>query len=115
MTVFASVIAVTKDLSDIEGDKKYNITTIASKYGVKATVSVASAFLVSAYIAATILPFALPKTFNKLPMSIGHAGLLLYFVVSSLKLNPVDSKSINKYYKEIWNLFYLEYLLYPFI
>eukprot|EP01037_Dinobryon_pediforme_P022109 gene22109-23159_t len=33
MTVFASVIAVTKDLPDIEGDKKYNISTFASTFG----------------------------------------------------------------------------------
>lgn len=33
MTIFASVIAVTKDLPDIEGDRKYAISTFASKYG----------------------------------------------------------------------------------
>ena len=30
MTVFASVIAITKDLPDIEGDRKYNVETFAT-------------------------------------------------------------------------------------
>ena len=35
MTVFATVIAVTKDLPDIEGDKAHNIQTFATRLGVK--------------------------------------------------------------------------------
>ena len=35
VTVFATVIAITKDLPDIEGDRKYNIQTFASKLGGK--------------------------------------------------------------------------------
>merc|ERR1712125_249508 len=34
MTAFATVIAVTKDLPDVEGDKAYNISTFATKVGV---------------------------------------------------------------------------------
>ena len=35
VTVFATVIAITKDLSDVEGDLKYNIKTFATQLGVR--------------------------------------------------------------------------------
>ena len=35
MTVFATVIAITKDLPDVEGDLKYNIKTFATELGVR--------------------------------------------------------------------------------
>jgi 4-hydroxybenzoate polyprenyltransferase len=35
VSVFATVIAVTKDLPDIEGDKAHNIQTFATRLGVK--------------------------------------------------------------------------------
>lgn len=133
MTVFASVIAITKDLSDIEGDKKYNIDTFAAKYGVRTIANASATLLCTAYITAVLLPFLpalLPltcipgflrpllvqgKVFNVLPMSLGHLSLLSYFMWSFRQLDAEDMKSIKKFYKVIWNLFYLEYCLYPFI
>ena len=35
VTVFATVIAITKDLADVEGDLKYNIKTLATQLGVR--------------------------------------------------------------------------------
>lgn len=116
MTIFAGVIAVTKDLPDIEGDKKYNINTLASKYGVAAIATSSSAVLALAYVVSVVLPFVAPAgSFNKLPMSLGHGLLLLYLANIHAKLNPASIVSIKQFYKAIWNLFYLEYLLYIFI
>ena len=35
MTLFATVIAITKDLPDIEGDEKFGIETFATSMGVR--------------------------------------------------------------------------------
>jgi 4-hydroxybenzoate polyprenyltransferase len=35
VTVFATVIAITKDLPDVEGDRKYNIDTLATRFGAR--------------------------------------------------------------------------------
>eukprot|EP01036_Dinobryon_divergens_P028962 gene28962-38000_t len=90
MTVFASVIAVTKDLPDIEGDKKYNISTFASSFGVKKIANVSSFVLGIAYLAAIALPFTPGgrKSFNLLPMAVGHSVYLAYFVYSYLNFQP---------------------------
>lgn len=115
MTVFATVIAVTKDLPDIEGDKKYNIDTFAAKYGVAAIANGATVALSLAYITAISLPFLLPGSFNRIPMIVGHLSMLLYFLWSRSKLNPTSMTSIKGFYKAIWNMFYIEYCIYPFI
>jgi homogentisate solanesyltransferase len=115
MTVFATVIAVTKDLPDVEGDIKYNITTFASKFGVKKIAAFAATVLATTYGFAISLPFILPGVFNAWPMTLGHLGLLTYFLVNYSKLDATSMTSIKQFYKAIWNLFYLEYCLYPFI
>ena len=35
MTVFATVIAITKDLADVEGDRKYGIQTFSTRLGTR--------------------------------------------------------------------------------
>lgn len=55
------------------------------------------------------------KSFNLLPMAAGHSVYLAYFVYSYLNFQPESMASLKKFYKTIWNLFYLEYCLYPFI
>ena len=116
MTVFATVIAITKDLPDVEGDVKYNVKTLASTYGIKKVATFCSALLASTYAVAISLPFMVPHAgFKALPMSLGHSLFLLYFIKSFSKLNTTDMSSVKTFYKAIWNLFYLEYCLYPFI
>lgn len=115
MTLFASIIAITKDLPDIEGDVKYNINTFASRYGVKNIALFSTTLLSSAYIAAISLPFLIPNCFKKFPMTVGHFSLLLYLVRIYSKLDPANITSIKQFYKSIWNLFYLEYVIYSLI
>lgn len=40
VTVFATVIAITKDLPDIEGDQANNIQTFATRLGVKKVANI---------------------------------------------------------------------------
>eukprot|EP01031_Cornospumella_fuschlensis_P031731 gene31731-38351_t len=114
MTVFASVIAVTKDLPDIEGDKKYSIPTFAARYGVLPISRVATGVLSAAYALAMCLPLVLPGKYRPLPVVLGHGVALLYILSSYAQLEE-SVAGVKKFYKSIWNLFYFEYLLYPFI
>lgn len=104
-----------QDLPDVEGDVKYNIDTLAGKYGVQKVANAASTVLALGYVAAIITPFLMPGHFKMLPMVIGHTSFLGYFLISLSKLNGSEISSVKKFYKSIWNLFYLEYCLYPFI
>jgi homogentisate solanesyltransferase len=116
MTAFATVIAVTKDLPDVEGDKAYNISTFATKVGVSKIAKGATACLLLNYVHA-ILTCVLSKTgtFNVVPMILGHATLAVILLKRFSELEPEKLASIKKYYKHIWDLFYLEYFLYTLI
>ena len=116
MTVYAAVIAVTKDLGDIEGDRKGGIVTFASRFGPAVVAKGASLTLLLNYAAAigTAL-LAGPGVFRRGFMAAGHALAAGWLVRATLKLQPDSSVSVKEYYKQIWNLFYFEYCMYPFI
>jgi len=116
MTGFATVIAVTKDLPDIEGDTAFEVETFATKMGVDKIAKGATACLLLNYahaIATGLLSKA--GTFNSIPMIGGHAALASILVARFRTLNTSSMGSIKTFYKRIWDLFYLEYLLYTLI
>jgi homogentisate solanesyltransferase len=121
MTLFASVIAITKDLPDIEGDVKYNITTLASKYGVKAVSRLATGLLCAAYCTAMAIPFTPISRdwgFNWKPMLFGHMTVMIYLLQGFRSLDKAgySLEAIKTFYfKSIWNVFYSEYALYALI
>jgi len=116
MTMFATVIAVTKDLPDTEGDKAYNIETFATKIGVSRIAKGATLFLVLNYIHAILTGLLSPMgTFNLIPMIGGHTALAVALLMRFRDLDADSVPSIKKYYKNIWDLFYLEYGLYTLI
>jgi len=116
MTAFATVIAITKDLPDVEGDKAFNISTFATKVGVPKIARGATLCLFANYVHA-ILTGVLAKagTFRLLPMIGGHAVLASVLLARFRELEPEKLASIKKYYKHIWDLFYMEYVLYTLI
>lgn len=117
MTVFASIIAITKDLPDIEGDKAFDIETFATKVGVPRIAAGATACLLLNYVGAlaTGLLSKSAGTFNFIPMVGGHAALAVALMTRYKQLDSSSMTSIKTYYKHIWDLFYLEYVLYTLI
>mmetsp|Transcript_23966 Transcript_23966/g.58577 ORF Transcript_23966/g.58577 Transcript_23966/m.58577 type:complete len:200 (+) Transcript_23966:676-1275(+) len=116
MTAYATVIAVTKDLPDIEGDKANQIETFATKAGVKRVAQGASLCLFANYVHAILTGLlSAPGTFNPVPMIGGHAALATMLVLRFRQLDPDSMSSVKKFYKHVWDLFYLEYGLYTLI
>eukprot|EP00587_Corethron_hystrix_P008098 CAMPEP_0113311062 /NCGR_PEP_ID=MMETSP0010_2-20120614/8454_1 /TAXON_ID=216773 ORGANISM="Corethron hystrix, Strain 308" /NCGR_SAMPLE_ID=MMETSP0010_2 /ASSEMBLY_ACC=CAM_ASM_000155 /LENGTH=326 /DNA_ID=CAMNT_0000166635 /DNA_START=504 /DNA_END=1484 /DNA_ORIENTATION=- /assembly_acc=CAM_ASM_000155 len=116
MTCFAAVIAVTKDLPDIEGDKANQIQTLATKIGVPAVAKGATAVLLLNYLSAILRGLtASAGTFNRCAMVGGHTALATMLALRFTKLDSTSIPSVKMYYKHIWDNFYLEYVLYMFI
>ena len=119
MTVYAAVIAVTKDLGDVEGDRKGGIDTFASRFGTGKVARGASLVLLLNYAAAIATALlAAPGTFNRAFMAGGHAVAAAWLFRATRQLGGGDApsaQSVKAYYKQIWNCFYFEYLMYPFI
>lgn len=116
MTIFATVIAVTKDLPDVEGDKAYQIETFATKVGVARIANGASLCLLLNYFHAIATGLLSPVgAFHRVPMIGGHIALAAALIVRFRQLDTNSTRSIKIFYKHIWDLFYLEYVLYALI
>ena len=48
-------------------------------------------------------------------MAAGHALAAGWLARATLRLKADSTASLKAYYKEIWNCFYFEYAMYPFI
>lgn len=117
MTIFATVIAITKDLPDVEGDRKFGIETFATRLGVRRISFLGSGLLLANYIGAIAAAIFLPHLFNPSVMIPSHALLGTALLWKAIKLDAAryTQDSIAGYYRFIWNLFYLEYLILPFL
>jgi len=117
VTVFAVSIAVTKDLPDVKGDRRFNIQTLASKLGVRSITLLGSGLLLLNYIGASVLACLMPTEFNPAVMIGGHAILSGKLILETAHIDQekYNPESIRRYYGWIWILFYLEYFLLPFI
>jgi len=116
MTVYAAVIAVTKDLIDVEGDRKGGIDTFALRVGPGKVARAASAVLLLNYAGAIATALLAPAgVFRRWLMVGGHALAAAWMARATMKLKPEETSSLKDYYKQIWNCFYFEYMMYPFI
>jgi len=117
VTVFAVVIAITKDLPDVEGDKANGIETFATRMGVRNVSLLAVGLLLSNYIGAIYAATAYSTSFNVHVMAGAHAvlGLVLLFRTWKLDAAQYSKDAILSFYRWVWNLFYSEYALLPFL
>jgi homogentisate solanesyltransferase len=115
MTIFASIIAITKDLPDIEGDKANQIETFVTKFGIAKIAKGATGLLFINYIQAIVTGVIQRTIFAPLPMIGGHAVLASILLYRYKQLQPNSMPSVKRFYKHIWDLFYLEYVLYTLI
>lgn len=117
VTLFATVIAITKDLPDIEGDQQFGIETFATRMGVRRIAFLGSGLLLANYVGAIALALRFPLVFSRLAMGGGHALLALVLLYKTVKLDAAkySQQAIKDYYAAIWLNFYCEYLLLPFL
>ena len=95
--------------------KAFQIETFATKVGVPTIAKGAFLCLLANYGHALATFFRAPVNFNAIPMVGGHVALAFMLVTRFRQLDPESMPSIKKFYKHIWDLFYLEYALYTLI
>jgi homogentisate solanesyltransferase len=96
--------------------KAFQIETFATKIGVPTIAKGASFCLFLNYIHALGVGLLSPAgTFRSLPMLGGHLALAGLLIRRFRQLDPNSMPSVKLFYKNIWDLFYLEYGLYTLI
>ncbi|KAG4929664.1 hypothetical protein AAZX31_17G060000 [Glycine max] len=115
MSFFSVVIALFKDIPDIEGDKVFGIQSFSVCLGQKPVFWTCVTLLEIAYGVALLVGAASPCLWSKIFTGLGHAVLasILWFHAKSVDLK--SKASITSFYMFIWKLFYAEYLLIPFV
>ncbi|PKA52518.1 putative homogentisate phytyltransferase 2, chloroplastic [Apostasia shenzhenica] len=117
VTMFALVIAITKDLPDVEGDRKFQISTFATKLGVRNIALLGSGLLLANYISAILVAVYVPQAFRRSTMIPAHGifALGLIFQAWVLERAKYTKEAVLQFYRFIWSLFYAEYLIFPVI
>ncbi|XP_062112291.1 homogentisate solanesyltransferase, chloroplastic [Humulus lupulus] len=117
VTLFALVIAITKDIPDVEGDRKFQISTFATKLGVRNIAYLGSGLLLLNYIGAIAAAIYMPQAFKRNLMLPIHTVLALCLIFQAWVLEQANytKEAIAGFYRFIWNLFYVEYIIFPFI
>ncbi|KAL1820965.1 hypothetical protein ACET3Z_015834 [Daucus carota] len=117
VTLFALVIAITKDLSDVEGDRKFQISTLATKLGVRNIAFLGTGLLLINYIGSVLAAIYMPQAFRGSLMIPVHTmlGSTLIFQAWLLEQAKYSQDAIAGFYRFIWNLFYIEYIIFPLI
>lgn len=103
---FSVVISWFKDLSDIEGDAKFKINTLAIQYSPKHALVIGNIIVSLAYL------YSIMNTKGNDFLQYGHVALWALFVLNTFSIKLRDYDSVRKYYKRFWWFFFAEYLLY---
>nr|WKR37734.1 vitamin E 2-1 [Plukenetia volubilis] len=115
MSFFSVVIALFKDIPDIEGDKIFGIRSFSVRLGQERVFWICISLLEIAYGVAILVGAASSYTWSKGITVLGH-GILASLLWSRAKSVDLKSKAaITSCYMFIWKLFYAEYLLIPLV
>ncbi|MBW4578598.1 MAG: homogentisate phytyltransferase [Tildeniella nuda ZEHNDER 1965/U140] len=111
--VFTFAIAIFKDIPDIEGDRRYNITTFTLRLGQRTVFHLALWVITSCYLGMVLAGLAgLPGT-NHLFLVVSHLIAFGLLWLRSTQVDLTSQASISRYYQFIWKLFFLEYVMFP--
>ncbi len=111
--LFAFAIAIFKDIPDAEGDRQFKINTLTIRLGTRSVFDISRWVLTACYglmIGATVLGLIAVQPIFLL---VTHIGLLVWLWMCSTKVNVKDKRQISAFYQFIWQLFFLEYILFP--
>ncbi|CAI0427798.1 unnamed protein product [Linum tenue] len=115
MSFFSVVIALFKDIPDMEGDKIFGIRSFTVQLGQKRVFWTCIALLEIAYGIAMFIGAASPYMWSKGITVIGHAMLALLLWNRAKSVDLTSKTAIASCYMFVWKLFYAEYLLIPLV
>lgn len=108
---FSIAIAWFKDLPDTEGDKKFDVKTLAVLYN-KKTALYGGMFLVSTAYLYVLYWSAITKVNSAAFLFIAHSILFALFWANFFTVKLSDNLSVKKFYLRFWVFFFAEYLVF---
>ncbi|XP_023547225.1 homogentisate phytyltransferase 1, chloroplastic-like [Cucurbita pepo subsp. pepo] len=115
MSFFSVVIALFKDIPDIDGDKIFGIRSFTVRLGQERVFWSCISLLEVAYSAAVVVGVASSSPWSKWLTVVGHITLASVLWIRAKSVDLKSKAAITSFYMFIWKLFYAEYLLIPFV
>eukprot|EP00903_Cladosiphon_okamuranus_P014212 g13204.t1 len=122
-TVFAVVIALMKDVPDVEGDRMFNIPSFSVVLGEKKLFAFARRLLTTLLwsTAAALGTGAKAAATAGLPLTAASRGFVAAWALvfgqtvrrRATKTNPEEPAQVYKFYMFLWKIFYVSYLFLP--
>ncbi|NJP09353.1 MAG: homogentisate phytyltransferase [Leptolyngbyaceae cyanobacterium RU_5_1] len=111
--LFAFAIAISKDIPDTEGDRRFKIQTLTIRFGTRAVLHLTRLVLTFCY--AMLIGITGLGILSVQPVFLiaTHLGLLGLLWIRSFRVDLQNKRQISQFYQFIWQLFFLEYLLFP--
>mmetsp|Transcript_8267 Transcript_8267/g.26014 ORF Transcript_8267/g.26014 Transcript_8267/m.26014 type:complete len:266 (+) Transcript_8267:3-800(+) len=116
--VFALVIAVTKDLPDVQGDIEGKVDTFATRFGVERVSLAATGVLVANYAQCLLWVCGQSGAAFRPQLLVPSQAVLAAMLVRGwlrLRAGKFTQDSLKAFYRLIWLVFYTQYILFPFI
>ncbi|XP_062229410.1 homogentisate geranylgeranyltransferase, chloroplastic-like [Phragmites australis] len=115
MCCFSGVIALFKDIPDVDGDRDFGIQSLSVRLGQQRVYWLCINILLTAYGAAILAGASSASLYQKIVTVLGH-GLLAFALWQRARQSDIANKAcITSFYMFIWKLFYAEYFLIPFV
>ncbi|XP_019232226.1 PREDICTED: homogentisate geranylgeranyltransferase-like isoform X2 [Nicotiana attenuata] len=114
MCIFTSVIALFKDIPDVDGDRDFGIQSFSVRLGQERVFWLCISMLVAAYGVAMVIGATTSSLFSRLVTVLGHFLLACFLLFQAQSVDISSQVSVTSFYMLIWKLFYAEYLLIPF-
>lgn len=108
---FGLVIALYKDIPDLEGDRHYTIRTFTVRLGPRRVFGLGR-WLLTAFYLIPIVYFLLqvPQTTAYI-LLLAHLLVVALFWTLSARVDPADTRAMSRFYLGLWGFFYAEYIL----
>ncbi|GMH23744.1 hypothetical protein Nepgr_025587 [Nepenthes gracilis] len=115
MSFFSVVIALFKDIPDIEGDRIFGIRSFTVRLGQKRVFWTCISLLEMAYAVAIAVGASSSFLWSKVITVVGHVILAAFLLRGAQSVDLSNKAAITSFYMFIWKLFYAEYLLIPLV
>jgi homogentisate phytyltransferase/homogentisate geranylgeranyltransferase len=113
MFMFVIVIAIMKDVPDIEGDRQHEVPTLAQRLGVDATLQLCRWILTFACVGFGAISLTASSTLSPLFVVATHVPVVAAIWIMGRRVDVKSAKSVYKYYMTLWKLYYIEFLAFP--
>jgi len=110
---FAVVIAVMKDIPDVEGDRRHGVATFVLAIGPARTLLACKLLLSACYLGVIVAALVGVPDMQPLVLIATHAVALAVVWIAGARVDPGDRAAVVRYYMLIWKLFYLEFAAIP--